>query len=248
MSVVVKNRLSNARTVRILPGLYTQRDMFGLHTGGIFVPASEGIMTVKEIDYAINESYAFNPDVNLSLRAVEYAFYRKDPTAVLGKEIIWIEKGIAYKFKVEDIQVSVNGKEISLQNATGMGVVPSIGLLRIEQTGEKEFTVLGDPAVLEGKVVVVDFMRGDWALTDESGFPLRTKPADLDNSLSRYGSVRRYNYQKTATGYHGSVSRTSFFLFERSVDVDINWGDFSPSLVPVVSSLLVPGEASVKLD
>jgi len=208
MSVAAKPKLPDGREIRALAdgkkNTFTQVEVFGV--GKLLLP-SESIMLVKEHDQSI-QSGAYK-EVNPSnwWRCSEYGLYQKDPKAPLGKEIIWIENGVTYKKLVPDVPVKVNGKEISLQNAVGMGVYDSISLLKIEQTDSNLFVVsVVDPAAVIGRVRVVDFMRNGWVLTDETGLPIASKPSSSEDSDARYGAVRT-DFEKKATGYHGSLAR-----------------------------------------
>jgi hypothetical protein len=104
-----------------------------------------------------------------------------------------------------------------------MAVYDSTGLLKIEQTDEKMFTVSAiDLSAIAGKVRIVDFMRNGWALTDETGLPIASKPSSPDNSDARCGAVRT-DFEKKATGYHGSFGLCGVdFDFRRRL---VNAGD-----------------------
>jgi hypothetical protein len=213
MSVAAKPKLPDGREIRALAdgrkNTFTQVEVFGV--AKLLLP-SESIMLVKEYDESIQSGAYKEVNPNNWWRCSEYGLYRKDPNAPLGKEILWIENGVTYKKLVPDIPVKVNGKELSLQKAVGMGVYDSIGLLKIEQTDSNLFVVsVVDPAAVIGRVRVVDFMRDDWALTDETGLPIASKPSSSDDPNARYGAVRT-DFEKKATGYHGSLARNLIYV------------------------------------
>ncbi|MFA5049480.1 MAG: hypothetical protein WC501_00575 [Candidatus Micrarchaeia archaeon] len=141
------------------------------------------------------------------VRTDPYAVYKKDPTKPLGKKVTWVEDGVRYVQQIPDIPVMFNGKEISLQKVAAMGVYDSIDLLKIEQTDTSLYTVsVVDLETLAGRVRAVNFMRNNWALTDEYGFPLANQPVSSSNTEARYGRVRS-SYEENSDGWHGSVAR-----------------------------------------
>lgn len=206
-----------------MEGKVTQVKLFGIH--GKFNPKTETIASVNDVDDAIFRSKIYAealpvmPWSNL-VRAREYAFYNRDPKAGPDREIVWVENGVFYKHSVPDIPVVFRGRQISLQKAAGLGVYDSIELLKIEQTESNVFTIsVVDPSAIAGRVRVVDFMRGNWALPDGCGFPLATQPVNTSingykhrvtsDPAARHGSVRITFYNGT-TGWHGSVARRIF--------------------------------------
>lgn len=167
-------------------------------------------MTLKEHDLAIQSNAYGGLKTDLPWRCSEYGIYQKTRKAPLGKEITWIEFDVAYKMLIPDVPVRVNGNEVSLQKAVGMGVYDSVGLLKIEQTGDRIFTVsVIDPAAVVGRVRVVDFMENGWALTDETGIPLANMEVSPDNPDARMGGIRSFlsEFDADASGWHGSLSR-----------------------------------------
>jgi len=227
MTVTAKPKLPDGREMRALAdgrkNTFTQVEVFGV--AKLLLP-SESIMLVKEHDQSIQSGAYKEVNPNNWWRCSEYGLYQKDPKAPLGKEILWIENGVTYKKLVPDVPVKVDGKEISLQKAVGMGVYDSIGLLKIEQTDSNLFVVsVVDPTAVIGKVRVVDFMRDGWALTDESGLPVASKPSSSDNPDARFGAVRT-DFEKKATGYHGSLARSVYYYdsgYRRDVYANGDW-------------------------
>jgi hypothetical protein len=200
------NLLTDKRPMRAMEGSVTQVQMFQVREK--FNPQIEGVATVKEVDDALNVSRIYKAVMGTSwVRTAQYAVYKKDPQAPLGKEVSWVEDGVRYVQQIPDVPVQFNGREISLQKAVAMGVYDSIGLLKIEQTDCGLYIISAvDPATLAGKVRAVDFMRDNWALTDEHGFPLASQSVPSSNFAARYGMVS-VAYQKGANGWHGSVTR-----------------------------------------
>lgn len=196
------NRLSDGRPMRVMEGPVTQMQMFNLR--GRFNPEVEGIAKVKDVDDALNVSRIYAAVMgNPGVRTDEYSLYHRDPAAPLGRELLWVEGGVLYKKIIPDVPVQFNGREMSLQKVVGMGVYPSISLLKGEQTDEKEFTV--SPVSLDaiaGKVRAMNFRRNGWAEPDKFGFPDGDKP-DFPSNSARYGWVRT-DFDNKATGYHGS--------------------------------------------
>jgi len=229
MASVQKFKLLDGRAIRELKDSPTQVNMFTLHSSGLFVPAIESIMSVKDHDQSLqSRTYRSmcRSMCKMWWRCREYAFYNKDPKAPLGKEILWVEDGTVYKKAVPDVPVKVNGKEIPLRKAVGMGVYDSIGLLKIEQVDENSFLVsVADPGGVIGKVRAVDFMRRGWALTDETGLPIASNPISSDEPSARWG-IARTDFEEKATGYHGSLVRGFDFyngFIGRNVSADVGW-------------------------
>jgi len=202
------NQLSDGRPMRAMEGSVTQRQMFNPFPRGRFNPEVEGVAKVKDVDDALNKSRIYSAVIRSRwVRTDEYGVYHRDPTAPLGRELIWIEDGLLYRKIIPDVPVQFKGREVSLQKVVGMGIYPSIGLLKGEQTDEKEFTV--SPVSLDtiaGKVRAMNFMRDGWAEPDEYGFPDGDNPSSVSSDTARYGWVIT-DYDKKATGYHGSLAR-----------------------------------------
>jgi len=208
-----------------MEGTVTQVQMFKLR--GKFDPKVEGVAKVKDVDDALNKSGIYAAVMGSCwVRTDEYGFYHGDPTAPLGRELLWVERGVLYRKIIPDVPVQFNGREISLQKVVGMGIYPSIGLLKGEQTDENEFTV--SPVSLDaiaGKVRAMNFMRDGWAEPDEFGFPDGDKRSSVLSDTARYGWVRTY-FDKKATGYHGSFGQGvgDFFFYEgRGVCAYLFW-------------------------
>jgi len=214
-------------------GSVTQTQMFHLH--GRFNPRVEGIARVKDVDDALNISGIYAAVMGSCwVRSDEYGFYHRDPTAPLGKELLWVERGVLYRKIIPDVPVRFNGKEVSLQKvAGGMGIYPSISLLKGEQTDEKEFKV--SPVSLDaiaGEVRAMNFKRNGWAEPDEYGFPDGDKPGFLSDT-ARYGWIRTdysglgvTDFDGKATGYHGSFGQgvgDFFFYVGRGVCAYLFW-------------------------
>jgi hypothetical protein len=221
------NQLSDGRPIRQMKGSVTQMQMFNLH--GRFNPEVEGIAKVKDVDDALNVRGIYAAIIgSRRVRTDEYAVYHRDPTAPLGRELLWIEGGVLYRKIIPDVPVQFKGREISLQKVVGMGIYPSIGLLKGEQTDETEFTV--SPVSLDaiaGKVRAMNFMRNDWAEPDEYGFPDGDKPSSVSSDTARCGWVRT-NFDKKATGYHGSFGcYVVYHHWRRFVDAGGGWSDGS---------------------
>src|SRR5262249_61198045 len=80
-------RISDGRVVRPLDGRFTQERMFGLHKSGLFDPAIESILTVKELDDVLNVSEAYKALGSHWWRSDRYAGYRKGFEKELDKRI-----------------------------------------------------------------------------------------------------------------------------------------------------------------
>ncbi len=218
---VPKKCLSDGRPMRAMEGLAKQMQMFKL--AGKFDPKTEGIATLIQADDALNRSKIYTAVLdNYWIRTGEYAFYRRDPKAQLGREIVWAEGDAVIKLLVPDVPVMQDKRTISLRNAVGMGVYDSIGLLKIEKKDVNLFEVspVSEAAVV-GKVRAVDVMRGSkWALTDASGLPLAGQPSSDLDAAARYILLRNAFYGK-ATGWHGSLARNSQTLFRHDLTRDV---------------------------
>ncbi len=216
MDAAKPNRLSDGRPMRVMENPATQVQLFDLCRR--FNPQVEGIAKVKDVDDALIVSKIYKAVMgDRKVRTDEYSVYHRDPTAELGKEIFWVEGRVRYKMVIPDVPVKFDGKEISLQHVVGMGIYPSIDLLKIEATGENEVTV--SPISLDaiaGKVRAMNFMRSGWAFPDEYGFPDGSKPSTTFIVAARYGWART-DFDKGATGCHGSVVRGI-------MDTDNGWG------------------------
>jgi hypothetical protein len=208
-AVQEKNRLSDGRLVRALEGTYTQIQMFRLKGR---IPTSEGIMSVKELDDAINLSGAHS-SINVTgwWRTNRYAVYakgfEKELDKPVGAKVVWIENGVSYTFEVPDVKNPMN-KDKGLRQASGM---LDFALDKLQYDEEKRIVSV-TPDFTETDVTVRDIMRPrNWALVDADGYPIRTRPSDQTTPDVRYSYVRHSGeFDKKASGYHGSVARDGF--------------------------------------
>lgn len=180
---------------------------------------SESTITIRERDQIVQSDG--HGEVRWC-RCAEYAFYQKFPKTPLGQKITWIEGGSAYELQVPNMPVNVNGKEINLQKAVGLGVFSSIGLLDIKQEDIDRYVVsVTDLDAASGKVRVIDFSRNDVdsVLADETGLPIRGNPADPHDPGARTGRAR-IAFDNRANGWHGSLS---YGALGSIIDASDNW-------------------------
>lgn len=184
--------------------------MFTLAKSGIYVPANETIMSVKEHDQSIQSGAYESVNVNNWWRTPEYGFYPKGfekKALPLGDKIVYIANGVAETLDVPDVPVKLaNGKTIGLRQVVGMGVIRLEKLQYDEDRHIVSVTSDFDPAK---DVKVVDIMRpSGWALVDADGYPLKTQPSNENVPNARYSCVRHsYDLEKKSTGWHGSLDR-----------------------------------------
>jgi|GEM_PF-880931 len=229
-TVQVNNKLPDGRQMRALKGTFTQRQVFTLHKSGLFVPANEGIMSVKEHDQSIQSGAYPSVNVNNWWRTGEYGFYPKgfEKKAIpLGAELIYVEGGISRILEIPDVPIKVNGKTIGLRQAIGMGVIP-LEKLEIRDVDETRSVVsVTSDFNPTTDVEVVDIMRPRaWGLVDAKGRPLKSKPSNENVPDARYSYVRHDNeFDEGSTGWHGSFARDVYdrrVVFANSV-----WSDDS---------------------
>lgn len=228
-AVQVNNKLPDGRQIRALEGTFNQRRMFTLHKSGLFVPANESIMSVREHDSSIQSGVYRSVNVNNWWRTAEYGFYPKGfekQLLPIGDKIVYIEDKVEYTLHVPDVPVKVNGENIGLRQAIGMGIIP-LERLKIEQVDEKNFTVsVTDDFNPANDVKVVDIMRPrGWALVDANGYPLKSSPSNDGVPDARCSYVRHTGeLDKKATGWHGSLARdVDVYYGRRDVDADSYW-------------------------
>ena len=231
VAVQVSNKLPDGRQIRALEGTFKQIGMFRLHSSGLFVPAQERIMTLREHDQSIQSGAYEAVNVNNWWRTAEYGFYPKgfEKEAIpIGNQLVYVENGVFHTLEISDVPVKVNGENISLRRAVGMGIMP-LERLQIEQVDETHFKVSVtsdfDPA---NDVKVVDIIRPrGWAMVDENGYPLRSSPSTERVPDARYFSVTHEDeFEKGSTGYHGSLVRGFDNLFNRlgvGAGANITW-------------------------
>ncbi len=217
-----------------MEGTFTQKQMFNLHKSGLYLPESEGIMSVKEHDQSIQSGASLSINVNNWWRTKEYGFYPKGfekASIPLGNQLIYVEDNVSRVLEIPDVPVKVNGETISLRKAIGMGVIP-IEKLEIRDVDETRSVVSVtsdfDPAI---DVKMVNIMRPRvWALTDVDGYPLKTLPSKSDVPDARYSYVRHDNeFDNGSTGWHGSFARDVDYFCgrRRSVNASTYWSDVS---------------------
>lgn len=243
MTIAEKSKLPDGREIRALEGTYTQKMMFTLRSSGLYVPANEGIMTVKDFNQAI-QSDADKPVTEKKVwRTGEYAFYRKGfekSDLPLGDKLVYvkrqaptiripeIEKGIVHTLNIPYVPVSIvrpdgESETVGLRKATGMGVIKLEKLELKDIDGMADVvsvTTDFDPAT---DVKVVDIMRPDaWALVDSDGYPMRKDPSHRDEPAARFSVTMVYGeFDTIATGWHGSLTHNDFSM--RSVTAKSKW-------------------------
>jgi hypothetical protein len=227
------NRLSNGLVVRPVKGKFTQIELFRLKGR---IPKHESIMNVRELDDALNVRGVWKViDVNGSWRTNRYGVYargfERELDKPVGASIVWIEDGISYTFEVPDLE-HPNDSNRGLRQATGMLDFALEKLQFDEDRGIVSITSDFDP---ESDVTVRNIMRPrGWALVDVEGYPLRTRPSDPHNSISRYSYVRHSDqFDREATGWHGSISRIIGIVDDRRyVYAYVEWGiDYGVAVV-----------------
>src|SRR3989339_1701280 len=142
-AVQVNNKLPDSRQMRALEGTYNQRQMFTLHRSGLFVPANETIMSTKEHDRSIQSGAYNSVNVNNWWKTAEYGFYPKGfekKALPIGDKLVYVENGVLHTMEIPDVPVKVNGENISLRKAVGMGIIP-LEKLQIKEVDETHFTV-----------------------------------------------------------------------------------------------------------
>jgi len=222
MTVAQKSKLQDGRGIRALEGAYSQRMMFALRSSGLYVPANEGIVSLKDHDQSIQSGSYKLVNVNGCWRTGEYIFYPKGfekRNLPLGDKLVYIEDCITHTLDIPDVPVKLaNGQTVGLRQAIGMGVI-SLEKLKLDSIDEKRDVVSVatdfDPA---NDVKVVDVMRPrTWALVDADGHPLKSQPSSAEVSEARYSYVRHEDdFEKGCTGYQG-------FLTFYSDDVIYDW-------------------------
>jgi hypothetical protein len=198
----------------------TQKEMFSLNG---YEPSKEALMSLKEHCMAGAASASTLPRLWSPQRTAEYAFYMQDAGARFGPELLYVENRIRYRLLIPEVEVDFKGTKMSLRDvAGGVGIYPSIRLLKIEQSGaaeNEEFLI--SPADPAGKVRAMDFMRS-WAFPDEHGFPDAAYVAISGYPSARYGLLRGL-FEKNSSGWHGSVVYESSIYGGRGVHAYANW-------------------------
>ncbi|MFA5050457.1 MAG: hypothetical protein WC501_05610 [Candidatus Micrarchaeia archaeon] len=232
----LKNQLPDGRQIRILEmngqKTFTQTEMFNLLKKGLYDPAIESIMRVKDHDISIQSGAYSSINVESNWRTGEYGFYRrgfKKKYLPLGKEIIYIEDRVSYKLVIPDVSVKVNNGTIGLRPSIGMGIIP-IEKLVLEQTDARKFTIsVATDFNPETDVKILSMMEPkSWALTDENGYPLSSKPSNYDDQNARHFCVNPVTcFEADSTGYHGSISRRETSGAFGDYDFNLDWRDFN---------------------
>ncbi len=214
--MTVKPKLPDGRPIRALEGTYTQKMMFTLRSSGLYAPATEGIMSVKDHDQSIQSGAYKSVNVNDWWRTGAYAFYPsgfEKANLPLGDKLVYAEDGVRHTLNIPDVQVSMlrpdgRSETVGLRQAIGMGVI-KLEKLKLDQTDDEadvvSVTTDFDPAT---DVKVVDVMRPRaWALVDVDGYPLKSQPSCDEVSEARYSWIRhKDDFEKGSTGYHGSLA------------------------------------------
>lgn len=218
-SLKQNSRLPDGTVIRALPKKYTQMQVFKLRESGLYVPQTEGIATVRQLDDALNKSGAYQDVLGNAecCRSGEVGFYprgfEKDLTRAIGKRIVWMEAegdanwhktgrllvAILDLSRIADEKVTlVDGSEITLQKAPGMGVIP-IEKLELKTTEDNDQLVIYEVSISSDfnsatdlKVKNVARPRSWSTSVDKDGFALNDgRVADLvgRNTESARGST-----------------------------------------------------------
>jgi len=213
-------QLRDGRAARVLSGPFNQKQVFSLHSSGLYTPANEGIMTLRDLSEA-HQSRIFRARFTSGMvRSSEYAFYPRgfeNADLPLGDRLAYVEKYFdkdgkrrteTHILEIPDAPVELaDGSKVGLRNALGMGVIP-IGKLALAQIDENtdvvSVTADFDPTT---DIKVVDIFRPmGWALPDSDGYPLRSRPSAIDVPEARFSWVLHSDkFEDGSTGWHGTV-------------------------------------------
>ncbi len=235
-------KLSDGRVIRVFAGEYTQEEMFGLHKSGLFDPKTETIMSVRELDDALNVSGAWKAvGVDGCWRTREYGVhatgFEKELDKPVGASVVYITIGedVPYTFEVPDVK-HPQDKDKGLRQATGMLV---FALDKLDYDEGKRILSVVSNFNPETDVRVKDIMRpAGWALVDADGYPIRTRPSNGDTNEARYSAVRDSDALEGCTGWHGSVVRSVYRRdddIRRLISTDDDWEGLGVALVPRVA-------------
>ncbi|MDD5172329.1 MAG: hypothetical protein PHF60_04825 [Candidatus ainarchaeum sp.] len=189
------------------------------------------------------------------LRGDQYVFYRSNPVAPLGKELVYDANyvtslgrrtvgEITSTLIIPDIPVTLRGKTMSLQAATMViGVLDSITLLEIIQTGGNEFLVApAKSGALAGKVKLVDISslvdpnvtlqvfpayNTPSCMPDEHGFPTGVLVPEGTSGavtlLVNTFSTPHATGSPSEFGWHGSASFHASHSGVKSISCGLPW-------------------------
>jgi hypothetical protein len=248
-----RNQLSDGRAIRPLPGRYTQEQMFGLHKRGLFDPATEKIMGVKEHDDSLNVSNVWEAIyVRHFWRTGRYAAYRRGfekEDLPVGDTLIYFEKGIAYTLEIPDVPVEItkpDGKSEIIGLRTAVGMI-DFDVTKLTYDPEARVVSVASDFNPWDDVRVIDIMRPEgWALVDANGYPLRSKPARSYSQGARKSSILYKDtkfsrsiicagFEINASGYHGSVIR-GMGSAEKTIFASFPWSfDSAVGIVECIS-------------
>lgn len=197
-------RLSDGRRMRALPGLYAQRQMFSLPRSGLYLPAQESIMDIRDLDEACDGGWS-DPATGC-WRSSRYGVHARGFEMLdrpIGASVVWVEGGLAYSFAIPDVRHPAD---------RGKGLRESCGLLDFalcklaydEATRSVSVSQDFDPAV---DVAVRDIRRTrGWALPNGGGYPSRSMPSSEDVHEARLSAfVMAGEFEGGANGWHGSI-------------------------------------------
>ena len=219
-AVIQAQKLSDGREFRALPGKYTQAETFELKNRGLWNPQTEGIATVKQLDDALNVAKVYSLVLGDQWsRSDAVGFYRKgfenDLSLQMGKKVVWMEKerdinrnetgrllvATLDLSKIADVKVKlVDGSEMTLQQAIGMGIIP-LSKLEIRKTEDNQKLVAYEVSVASDFNPATDLMvknvarpRSWSTAVDTDGYALNDRMVSdqvgWNTASARFSSVK----------------------------------------------------------
>ncbi len=250
---IIKNRLSDGRTIRALEGTFTQERIFGLYKSGKFDPAAEKIMGVKDHDDSLNKSKVWESiDVIGWWRTGRFGAYRRGfekENSSVGERLLYIEDGTKRTLEIPDVPVAIfmpDGKSEIIGLRAARGII-DFDLEKLRYDSEEKIVSVSSDFNPKTDVRVVDVMRPrNWALVDANGYPIRSKPSRSDNSATRQSYIWHSDeFENGSTGWFGSVARYCYEVDgKRIIDALGSWRNGS-GVALVSVPLPVSGSVSI---
>ncbi len=214
-------QLPDGRTARVPGDEFNQKQMFSLHSSGLFTPANEGIMTLRDISEACQSRIFRARFTSGRVRSSEYAFYPRgfeNTDLPTGDRLAYVEKYFdkngkrrteTHILEIPDVPAKLaNGSTVGLRGAIGMGVIPmqKLALAQIDENTDVISVTSGFNPATDIKVVDIARPMG-WALPDSDGYPLRFRSSTTGISEARFARMLGSDeFEDGSTGWHGFVS------------------------------------------
>jgi len=200
---------SDGRTFRLIQAI-TQTEVFHSRLD----PAKEGIIKLKDRALILPHT----PQGTI-FRVGEYGFMKSSPTHPFGEEIIYLEDGKRFNFRIPSVDVELDGEKVPLQSLSGFtGIIPIEALRHMSNRYE---TVVSEssPGAFETRLILLKFENCGPFCCDARGLP-RPDSSGLPEART-YVFAASYDWHGSLGVHHALIEGVSHDF----LTIGLQWSD-----------------------